>query len=198
MARDAYCHWLPALLGGALIHHHDEIAIAGPGGDMAFRGVLFSEREEHFDVFAVDLHETGPSGGDVHWRGAATGSSRASFEGLIKINQGAQQSHTYLQFHSMLLSRDAELDAIPSVLVGADDVSASHGGTVGELDELLIFYMQSRGLTRPQAVRVIVEGFFEPLIVQLDDPHLEGLIRDRIGSKLYAAAADIERYALAR
>ncbi len=102
---------------------------------MAFRGLLFSEREEHFDVFAVDLHETGPSGGDVHWRGAASGSSRASFEGLIKINQGAQQSHTYLQFHSMLLSREAELDAIPSVLVGADDVSASHGGTVGELDE---------------------------------------------------------------
>ncbi len=198
VARDAYCHWLPALLGGALIRHHDEIAIAGPGGDMAFRGLLFSEREEHFDVFAVDLHETGPSGGDVHWRGAASGSSRASFEGLIKINQGAQQSHTYLQFHSMLLSREAELDAIPSVLVGADDVSASHGGTVGELDELLIFYMQSRGLTRPQAVRVIVDGFFEPLIVQLDDPHLEGLIRERIGSKLHAAAADIESYALAR
>ena len=198
VARDAYCHWLPALLGGALIHHHDEIAIAGPGGDMAFRGLFFSERDEHLDVFAVDLHETGPSGGDVHWRGAASGESRASFEGLIKINPGAQQSHTYLQFHSMLLSREAELDAIPSVLVGADDVSASHGGTVGELDETLIFYMQSRGLTRPQAVRVIVEGFFEPLIVQLDDPHLEGLIRERIGNKLAGAAADIERYALAR
>jgi Fe-S cluster assembly protein SufD len=198
VARDAWCHWLPALLGGALIHHHDEIAIAGPGGDMAFRGLFFSERAEHLDVFAVDLHETGPSGGDVHWRGAASGDSRASFEGLIKINQGAQQSHTYLQFHSMLLSATAELDAIPSVLVGADDVSASHGGTVGELDEDLIFYMQTRGLTRPQAVRVIVEGFFEPLIVQLDDPPLEQLIRERIGAKLAAAAEEIERYALAR
>jgi Fe-S cluster assembly protein SufD len=198
VARDGYCHWLPALLGGALVHHHDEIAIAGPGGDMAFRGLFFAERHEHLDVFAVDLHETGPSGGDVHWRGAASGESRASFEGLIKINPGAQQSHTYLQFHSMLLSADAELDAIPSVLVGADDVSASHGGTVGELDEALIFYMQTRGLTRPQAVRVIVEGFFEPLIVQLDDPQLEELIRERIGAKLAGAADDIERYALAR
>jgi len=198
VARDGYCHWLPALLGGALVHHHDEIAIAGPGADMAFRGLFFAERHEHLDVFAVDLHETGPSGGDVHWRGAASGESRASFEGLIKINQGAQQSHTYLQFHSMLLSADAELDAIPSVLVGADDVSASHGGTVGELDEELIFYMQTRGLTRPQAVRVIVEGFFEPLIVQLDDPALEQLIRERIGAKLAGAADDIERYALAR
>jgi Fe-S cluster assembly protein SufD len=198
VARDAYCHWLPALLGGALIHHHDELAVAGAGGDMAFRGIFFAERDEHLDVFAVDLHETGPSGGDVHWRGAATGESHASFEGLIQIHPGAQQTHTYLQIHTMLLSAEAELDAIPSVLVGADDVSASHGGTVGELDEALIFYMQTRGLTRPQAVRVIVEGFFEPLIVQLDDPALEALIREKIGAKLASAAADIERYALAR
>ena len=198
VGRDAYCHWLPALLGGHLIRHHYELVVAGQGGDMAFRGVLFSQADEHLDVFAVDLHETGPSGGDVHWRGAVTGSSRASFEGLIQINPGAQQTHTYLQFHSMMLSDAAKLDAIPSVLVSADDVSASHGGTVGELDEMLIFYMQTRGLTRPQAVRVIVEGFFEPLIVQLDDPALEHQIRERIGAKLAAAADDIERYALAR
>ena len=198
VGRDAYCHWLPALLGGRLIRHHDELVLAGTGGDMAFRGLLFSEAEEHVDVFAVDLHETGPSGGDVHWRGAAAGKSQASFEGLIQINHGAQQSHTYLQFHSMLLSDSAKLDAIPSVLVGADDVSASHGGTVGELDEQKIFYMQSRGLSRPAAVRVIVEGFFEPLIGQLEDPALEQAIRDRIGAKLAAAAEDIERYALTR
>ena len=198
VGRDAYCHWLPALLGGHLIRHHYELVVAGQGGDMAFRGILFSQADEHLDVFAVDLHETGPSGGDVHWRGAATGSSRASFEGLIQINPGAQQSHTYLQFHSMMLSDHAKLDAIPSVLVSADDVSASHGGTVGELDETKIFYMQTRGLSRPQAVRVIVEGFFEPLIVQLDDEPLERQIRERIGVKLAAAADDIERYALAR
>jgi Fe-S cluster assembly protein SufD len=198
VGRDAYCFWLPALLGGHLIRHHDELVVAGKGGDMAFRGIFFAEEDEHLDVFAVDLHETGPSSGDVHWRGAATGASRASFEGLIKIDPGSQQTHTYLQVHSMLLSKQAKLDAIPSVLVCADDVSASHGGTVGELDEALIFYMQSRGLTRPDAVRVIVEGFFEPLIVQLADPGLEQTLRDRIGAKLAAAAEDIERYAMAR
>ena len=104
VGRDAYCHWLPALLGGHLIRHHDELVVAGKGGDMAFRGIFFAEEDEHLDVFAVDLHETGPSSGDVHWRGAATGSSRASFEGLIQIDPGAQQTHTYLQIHSMLLS----------------------------------------------------------------------------------------------
>ena len=198
VGRDAYCHWLPALLGGHFVRQHLELAISEPGGDMAFRGLFFTEEHEHLDVFAVDLHETGPSGGDVHWRGAATGESRASFEGLIQIDPGAQQTHTYLQIHSMMLSPKARVDAIPSVLVSADDVSASHGGTVGELDEAAIFYMQSRGLDRPAAVRVIVEGFFEPLIAELADEALEELVRAKIAGKLAAARDDIEAYATSR
>lgn len=198
VGRDAYCHWLPTLLGGHLVRQHLELAVSEKGGDMAFRGVFFAEEHEHLDVFAVDLHETGPSGGDVHWRGTATGESRASFEGLIQIDPGAQQTHTYLQIHTMMLSPKARLDAIPSVLVSADDVSASHGGTVGELDETAIFYMQTRGLDRPAAVRVIVEGFFEPLISELQNEPLEELVRTRIESKLAAAREDIETYATSR
>jgi Fe-S cluster assembly protein SufD len=198
VGRDAYCHWLPALLGGHLVRQHLELAITEPGGDMAFRGLFFTEEREHLDVFAVDLHETGPSGGDVHWRGAASGESRASFEGLIRIDPGAQQTHTYLQIHSMMLSPKARVDAIPSVLVSADDVSASHGGTVGELDEAAIFYMQTRGLDRPAAVRVIVEGFFEPLIAELSDEPLEALVREKVADKLAAAREDIETYATSR
>jgi Fe-S cluster assembly scaffold protein SufB len=198
VGRDAYCHWLPALLGGRLVRQHLELAVTEPGGDMAFRGLFFTEEHEHLDVFAVDLHETGPSGGDVHWRGAATGESRASFEGLIQIDPGAQQTHTYLQIHSMMLSPKARVDAIPSVLVSSDDVSASHGGTVGELDEAAIFYMQSRGLDRPAAVRVIVEGFFEPLISELADDALAELVRAKVADKLAAAREDIEAYAVSR
>ena len=198
VGRDAYCHWLPALLGGHLVRQHLELAVSEAGGDMAFRGLFFTEEHEHLDVFAVDLHETGPSGGDVHWRGAATGESRASFEGLIQIDPGAQQTHTYLQIHSMMLSPKARVDAIPSVLVSSDDVSASHGGTVGELDETAIFYMQTRGLDRPAAVRVIVEGFFEPLISELGDEPLEELVREKVADKLAAAREDIEAYATSR
>jgi Fe-S cluster assembly scaffold protein SufB len=198
VGRDAYCHWLPALLGGHLVRQHLELAVTDKGGDMAFRGLFFTEEHEHLDVFAVDLHETGPSGGDVHWRGTATGESRASFEGLIQIDPGAQQTHTYLQIHTMMLSPKARVDAIPSVLVSADDVSASHGGTVGELDETAIFYMQTRGLDRPAAVRVIVEGFFEPLVAELQDEALEELVRARVERKLAAAREDIETYATSR
>ena len=193
VGRDAYCHWLPALLGGHLVRQHLELAVTEPGGDMAFRGLFFTEEHEHLDVFAVDLHETGPSGGDVHWRGAATGESRASFEGLIQIDPGAQQTHTYLQIHSMMLSPKARIDAIPSVLVSADDVSASHGGTVGELDEAAIFYMQSRGLDRAgggaRDRRGLLRAADRP---SSHDEPLQELVRAKIARKLAAAREDIE------
>ena len=59
VGRDAHCHWLPSLLGGHLVRQHLELAVSEPGGDMAFRGLFFTEEHEHLDVFAVDLHETG-------------------------------------------------------------------------------------------------------------------------------------------
>lgn len=197
VGRDAHCNWIPAHLGGHLTRQHLELATAGKGADTRFRGVYFTEADEHLDLFCVDLHEPGHTTGDVHWKGAAAGKSRTSFEGLIKINPGAQDTHTYLQTHSMMLSSEAKVDVIPSVLVSADQVSASHGGTVGEIDEQLVFYMMSRGLSRPEAVRVIVEGFFEPIVTQLADPALEAHIRERITSKLSAASADVAEFVAA-
>ena len=198
VARDGHCQWIPIHLGGRLTRQHLELSTAEPGADMRHRGIYFTEAEEHLDLFTVDLHEVGPTTGDTVWKGAATGHSRASYEGLIKIRAGAQESHTYLQTHSMMLSPRAKVDAIPSLIVETDSVSASHGGTVGEVDETQVFYMRSRGLSRQDAVRVIVEGYFEPIVVQLGDERLEGLVRERIAAKLARADEDIEAYAAAR
>jgi Fe-S cluster assembly scaffold protein SufB len=198
VGRDGHCTWIPIHLGGKLTRQHIELATAEPGADMRHRGIYFTEADEHLDLFTVDLHEVGPTTGDTVWKGAATGASRSSYEGLIKIRQGAQESHTYLQTHSMMLSPKAKVDAIPSLIVETDSVSASHGGTVGEIDEAMVFYMQTRGLSRQEAVRVVVEGYFEPIVVQLEDEALEELVRERIAAKLGRAEADIEAYAAAK
>jgi Fe-S cluster assembly protein SufD len=198
VGRAAHCTWVPIHLGGHVTRQHLELATAEEGSDMRHRGIYFTEGSEHLDLFTVDLHEVGNTTGDTVWKGASTGQSRASYEGLIKINPGAQESHTYLQTHSLMLSPKAKVDAIPSLIVETDSVSASHGGTVGEVDENQVFYMQTRGLSRQDAVRVIVEGYFESIVVQLEDEALEALVRDRISAKLAAAAEDIEAYAAAR
>jgi Fe-S cluster assembly protein SufD len=192
--RDARVKWVPVHLGGHLTRQTLDIVTAESGSDMRHTGLYFTEGSEHLDLFTTDKHEQGHTTGDTIWKGALTGDSRASYEGLIHIVPGAQETHTYLQTHSMLLSQRAKGDAIPSLIVETDNVSASHGGTVGELDEEQIFYMTTRGLSRREAVRILVEGYFEEVVHRLEDPGLEDLVRRRVAEKLSAAEDQVAEF----
>jgi FeS assembly protein SufD len=192
--RDARVKWVPVHLGGRLTKQTLDIVTAEQGSDMRHTGLYFTERDEHLDLFTTDRHEAGHTTGDTVWKGALTGDSRASYEGLIHIVPGAQETNTYLQTHQMLLSPKAKGDAIPSLIVETDNVSASHGGTVGELDEEQIFYMMTRGVSRAEAMRVLVEGYFEEVVQRLEDPGLEELVRRRIADKLRGAEEQVREF----
>jgi Fe-S cluster assembly protein SufD len=198
IARDAHCSWVPIHLGGHLTKQTLDIVTAEQGSDMRHTGLYITQRDEHLDLFTTDLHEQGNTTGDTVWKGALTGESRASYEGLIHIVKDAQDTDTYLQTHSMLLSPRAKGDAIPSLIVETDNVKASHGGTVGEIDEDQVFYMMSRGISRPDAVRILVEGYFEEVIQRLHDPVLEEMVRERIAQKIAEAEEDVREYVAQR
>ena len=198
IGRDAHCSWVPIHLGGHLTKQTLDIVCAERGADMRHTGLYFSEGREHLDLFTTDLHEHGDTTGDTVWKGALAGEARASYEGLIQIVKGAQNTNTYLQTHSMLLSPRAKADAIPSLIVETDNVSASHGGTVGEIDEDQVFFMMSRGIPRAEAVRVLVEGYFEPVVQRLEDESLERLVRERIAGKLSRAEDQVAEYSARR
>ena len=194
IGRDARVKWVPIHLGGRLTKQTLDIVTAEQGSDMRHTGMYFTERDEHLDLFTTDRHESGHTTGDTVWKGALTGDSRASYEGLIHILPGAQETDTYLQTHQILLSPKAKGDAIPSLIVETDNVKASHGGTVGELDQDQIFYMMTRGLSRAEAVRVLVEGYFEEVVQRLEDPGLEDLVRRRIAEKLKGAEDQVRDF----
>jgi Fe-S cluster assembly protein SufD len=198
VGRDARVKWVPVHLGGRLTKQTLDIITAEPGSDMRHTGLYFTERNEHLDLFTTDRHEAGHTTGDTVWKGALTGDSRASYEGLIHIIPKASEVDTYLQTHSMLLSPKAKGDAIPSLIVEVDNVKASHGGTVGELDQDQIFYMMTRGLTRLEATRVLVEGYFEEVVQRLEDPGLEELVRRRIAEKLRGAEDQVREFIVER
>ncbi len=198
IARDAHCSWVPIHLGGHLTKQTLDIVTAEQGSDMRHTGLYITQGDEHLDLFTTDLHEAGRTTGDTVWKGALTGESRASYEGLIHIVKDAQDTDTYLQTHSMLLSPRAKGDAIPSLIVETDNVKASHGGTVGEIDEEQVFYMMSRGIPRPEAVRILVEGYFEQVIQRLHDPALEEMVRERIAQKIAEAEEDVREYVAQR
>jgi Fe-S cluster assembly scaffold protein SufB len=192
--RDARVKWVPVHLGGRLTKQTLDLITAEEGSGMKHTGLYFTEGDEHLDLFTSDKHEAGHTTGDTVWKGALTGDSRASYEGLIHIVPNAQETHTYLQTHQILLSPKAKGDAIPSLIVETDNVSASHGGTVGELDAEQIFYMMTRGLPRSEAVRILVEGYFEEVVQRLEDPGLEDLVRRRVAEKLLRAEEQVKEF----
>ena len=185
---------VPIHLGGHMTKQTLDIITAEPGSDKKHTGLYFTERDEHLDLFTTDRHEAAHTTGDTVWKGALTGDSRASYEGLIHIILKATEVDTYLQTHQMLLSPKAKGDAIPSLIVEVDNVKASHGGTVGELDPEQIFYMMTRGISRAEAVRVLVEGYFEEVVQRLEDPGLEDLVRRRVAEKLHGAEEQVREF----
>src|SRR4029078_2761226 len=84
--------------------------------------------------------------------------------GVIRVDKGAQKTDAYQENRNLLLSHDARADSIPVREIEANNVRCTHGAPIGQIDRLQLFYLMSRGLSRKQAERLIVRGFFQPVL----------------------------------
>ena len=158
--RDSNVIWETGQLGGLLSKTYFDSVMAGNGSNMELNGVYFMDGKQHLDVDSL-LHHVGlATGGDLLLHGALKDHSRSVFTGLIKIDPTGQQTNSYLKNENMMLDETARADSIPSLEIEANDVRASHGATIGKIEEEYVFYLQSRGIPRSTAVRMVVEGFF--------------------------------------
>ena len=94
-------------------------------------------------------------------------SARSIFKGMIRIEEGAKNSNSYLAEHAMILSKKARADAIPGLEIKTNEVKATHSGSVSQVDEEQIFYLQSRGLTVSEAQRLVILGFLHPAVQRI-------------------------------
>src|SRR5262249_33818012 len=105
------------------------------------------------------------------------------FQGKVQVGKDAQKTVAQQMHRGLLLSDDAECDARPSLEIYADDVQCGHGSTCGALDEETLFYMQSRGLSRAEAERMMVEAFIMSLFEEGDLPAREAtldILREKV------------------
>lgn len=97
------------------------------------------------------------------------GTSVVDFDGFMKIENGAKNSSANLSVESLLLSREASANLVPSLEIEENEVSASHSALVKNIDQDQIFYMRSRGVGLQEANRLLVEGFVNSVGVQLPE-----------------------------
>jgi Fe-S cluster assembly protein SufD len=103
---------------------------------------------------------------------------------MIYVAPGAQKTDGYQANRNLTLSRQARADSIPGLEILADDVRCTHGATVGKIDPEHVFYIQSRGISYDEAERLIVEGFFDPIMQRIPFDGIRTRFQDAILEKM--------------
>ena len=183
VARDARFHWTFAGLGGKLTKLDMEMHLDGEGSEAKFSGCYFGNETQHFDFHTFQNHLAGHSLSDLLFKGALRGRARMVYQGLIKVHKDAQRSDAYQANRNLILSDKARADSIPSLEIEANDVRCTHGATVGQVDEDQIFYLMARGLSRRDAERLIIAGFFEPVLERIPAESLRALVTEAVERK---------------
>jgi Fe-S cluster assembly protein SufD len=159
--RDAELQWTVGAMGGRLSKVNQHVSLVGPGGQCQVNGVMFAEGRQHVSYHTRQHHQSAHCRSDFLYKAALQDKSRTVWRGMIKVDPGAQKTDGYQRNDNLLLTANARADSIPGLEIEADDVRCTHGSTTGRVDDELIFYAQSRGFTRKEAIRAIVSGFFQ-------------------------------------
>jgi Fe-S cluster assembly protein SufD len=152
--------WTYATLGAGVTKNFVTIDLNGEGASALARGVYFAGSGQNFDLDTQQNHKAAHTTSDLLYKGAANANGKATWEGMITVDQLAQQTDGYQSNRNLILSDLAEINTIPGLEIKADDVKCSHGATVGKLNDDELFYLQCRGIPLEEARTLIVQGFF--------------------------------------
>lgn len=145
--------------GGALVRHRFAVLLGARGASLHARGVFALRGRQHADTQLEVVHDARDTRCDIAYRGLADGRARGVFGGSIVMRPGADGADARLENKNLLLSPHAEIDTKPVLEIHADEVKASHGATVGQLDERALFYLRSRGLPTAEARAMLTHAF---------------------------------------
>lgn len=148
-----------------------ELVLAGEGASATLGGLVYGVGENTPVTDILISHVAPQTKARVVFRGVMTGSARQDWRGMIKIAKDAQQTDSWLEDRTLLLSPKARATAIPSLEIEANDVHASHAATVGKLDANVLLYLATRGIDEPTARRLIIDGFIRPVMPADEQAH---------------------------
>ena len=163
LAQDSKINWYLGLFGAMLSRYRIDYHLNGTGAMANDSEVIFGNKEQSFDLNTIVNHNKESTEGKVVEKSILKDKSKSLFKGMIRINENAAHSNSFLSGRSILLDKGAKSDAIPGLEILTNDVKATHSASVAQIDEEQIFYLGSRCLNRREAERIIVEGFLEPL-----------------------------------
>jgi Fe-S cluster assembly protein SufB len=182
-AQDSKIVWSTGLLGGAYTRSRLESLMRGAGASSENVEVVFGAGTQRFDTVSNITHHGPNTSGHAIAKGVVKDKAKSIFKGMIRIEEKAKNSRAYLAEHAMILSKDAVADAIPGLEIETNEVKATHSASVAQINEEEIFYLMARGLSEDEAKKLIIVGFFEPLVERIPVPEVAKRIRRIIDLK---------------
>ena len=167
-------------LGGGLVRHDLRSSLLGRDAKAAINGAYLLDGKRHVDNHARVEHISPGGFSDQYYRGVIGGSGKAVFNTAVVVHPGADESEARQSNGNILLSERAVVHTKPELEIYADEVVASHGATVGQLDEQAVFYLRSRGLSEQEARQMLTTAFCRSVSDRLSDPVLGELISQRM------------------
>lgn len=163
----AQLDWVFGAIGSRLTKNFSDINLVGEGAVGKMSGFYFADGEQHLDHDTQQNHLAAHTTSDLLYKGALKDRSRSVWQGMIYVAPGAQRTDGYQANRNLILNPKARADSIPGLEIMADDVRCTHGATVGKIDPEQLFYLRSRGIPQLEAEKLIVTGFFEPIMERI-------------------------------
>jgi len=160
------------------------VCLAGEHADLALAVAALGDRQQVADTYAVVEHAAPRARTVQTFRGIAAGRARVAFNGKIVVASNAHGTDSQQSLRGLLAGPEAEIDVRPQLEIYTDEVRCSHGATAGKLDENMLFYLLSRGLTPAAAQRLLKWAFLEDVIAQFTVPELRRQIEEHLAGAL--------------
>jgi Fe-S cluster assembly protein SufD len=165
--RDAELDWVTGGFGSKKGKVRIQNDLAGEGATSQVTGAYFTDGNQHLDYDTFQEHIAPSTTSDFAFKGALRDTSTAVWRGMIRVERDAQKTNAYQENRNLMLSPTAHAVPIPGLEILANDVRCTHGATVGRVDREQLFYLMARGLSRGEAERLIVRGFFEDVLARV-------------------------------
>ncbi|MFC6826279.1 Fe-S cluster assembly protein SufD [Halopelagius fulvigenes] len=177
-------NWIEGNLGSRLTRSDIETNLDGDSSETKIVGAFFGHEDQHFDVNARVWHNAEHTTADLVTRGVLDDEARSVYEGVQDVGRDAWDTNSYQRENTLMLSDESEADASPKLIIHNHDTEASHSATVGQVDKEDLFYMVSRALPDRQARNMLVEGFFVPVLEEIDVDEFRDDLRELIAARL--------------
>ena len=182
VGRDAELDWVVGGFGSKRGKTWIRNILAGSGATSRVTGAYFADGDQHLDYDTYQEHAAPNTESDFAFKGALRDGSTAVWRGMIRVEPEAQKTNAYQENRNLILSTEAHADSIPGLEILANDVRCTHGATSSPVDRDELFYCMARGMTRGDAERLIVRGFFQDILDRIElDP-----VRDAVAQALEA------------